>query len=1797
MFRFFLIILLLVVPPVFGAYTPTILNFSIDSGDYVIASDAARSGAAYDRDAIAVSANLSFSGSGSSTIRFDYQLLNDSSELIPLVTASGTGTTLQGGTLAMSGPIGTSISARLTPAAQLDASRHYFVRLLVKESVNGSLLYTTKAQDDTELKRLIHFTNTASVDDAVNIRCYIDSLSLTKLWALDTDPANDAFTATATLKLFRYDRYLAASPGTDTVTHRINYELVDASTGAAVAISNSSTGPGYNMDEHATSGSLEIPYTRTVNRVFNLNPGVQLDSVNKHYYVRATLTHEEVPGEPFVTDGLPVASAAKKLLHYNGTVVADVDGDEIIITSITNDPGTRGTNLLPDPTAPTRIETIATVGGSHLATDDGYTVEWGTNEYFLYLYPDGTARYVQDNDLSIIPPSLPDVGTTANVRFQREAMFFDKSGVQGNVKVFLPAGMGAYEGDPTAPSNHVLDSILDTGHRQFTPELRPEAAAIVIAPSDPSNAWHIREESKPVEITALQILWNVNTGAFTGGAPVPSVDRCRYVRKFEFDFLEASPIAAGEKTVYSNELYYRRVDPTPTPPTLWTPDANGVAEFSTTLGIEPGDFVSHFPYGAELSWGAQGTVTIDHDRILPASSSLPSAGIVEMQYARQCDDHCGSISDASVKLDPTPTSAALGFTRDGGLDLAGTYLSGNSRRDIVIGYIDALSTPSTTVYAHDSTIFAHGRFLMPGHHLDSGDFSQGENDGPGVLLNSGYDPADLNAPERPGTPAYLAGLGDYPGMNYRASAETSPPTAVSVLGGLPTPPYTLSSRSKYYTRAAGASGIHEPESNPFSGPVFIYGYEFEFESFGLSFLDSEVHDSITAGSLDIPAPSNFTLAFDPLHFNCLGGLTTANIPGGSFVADLDFWNAEFTGISALFQPAIGADCDPSEANLVLGVRTHASNLAPSLSGSLGFHANGNLITEADGRLEGIDSRLNLPSSLELSGPQGESYAFLPTQDAYYENHEHSASSLGQLSFAGLLDVPFFEDLEVHFQTGAKRGNTTDTIRMMGGWPGDGVVTAAEFDPDNRSYPSGTTLDAYRALSDPDHRIHARQNWIGVLDFDYPLVWNTTTRSFNAEGPIENDLLVVTTEHELAYLSAENAELDFGANVDLGFPEINLSNIAVNLTQNVGVFSALETALGDKVAGALVQGLDASTEILNDRMDSFYDRIFEQSINPIVDDLYAELDAVPVGFGSTSARASLIDEYLCTRADSVLNALQNFDGSVGQAGTIVDEVDQALASLQIAIRSVIGRVEVSGGEVILSTGEITVPEEAVITAGGHLTEGIFADHDGNGYEIAKILTAALIEELAPEIADSLSAVLTTAAGSLADKLEEELNAQLGEAGPTIEQVKQVLLELHNNLQEIRDSGLLYSEISDALLASTSDLEIAIEAAKDEVSAFISSIDFEEYQSAEVKETIRLAIRDRFNASPAIASVQATLKAYLYDVDASIHEAISSGFGEMNRVIVRLLDDAIPSDASLSGMLGDVSSIAATGNIDGYAYINGDALRTVRLDAAIQLKLPDDFEFAGYIEINQLDSDGDGSCSFAGEGEYAAEVKMGAVDIPVGWGGNGLRFDVGTKFTFDTASGFALRGFGGSFEMTEGEIGFESMGVRSLGAAAMFGKDENYLAAQVGLRFESYELDGGIFFGRTCSTDPLELVDPDVVKVLGSPPFTGIYAYGEAQIPIVNAGCFFNLSAKAGAGVFWFEEGNTYGGKMVVGATGRALCAVGVGGDLTLVGAKSGNSYSFLGRGRVWGEIGKCPLCTSFSEQVELIFKNDKWDYSF
>ena len=156
---------------------------------------------------------------------------------------------------------------------------------------------------------------------------------------------------------------------------------------------------------------------------------------------------------------------------------------------------------------------------------------------------------------------------------------------------------------------------------------------------------------------------------------------------------------------------------------------------------------------------------------------------------------------------------------------------------------------------------------------------------------------------------------------------------------------------------------------------------------------------------------------------------------------------------------------------------------------------------------------------------------------------------------------------------------------------------------------------------------------------------------------------------------------------------------------------------------------------------------------------------------------------------------------------------------------------------------------------------------------------------------------------------------------------------------------------------------------------------------------------------------------------------------------------------------------------------------------------------------------------------------------------------------------------------------------------------------GIKFSSYDFSGGIFFGRTCTLDPIKLLDPNVASMLGSPPFTGAYCYGQGWIPVsevvldIPASCMFDISAGVGAGSFFFLESMTFGGKMFLGISGEALCLVSIEGDVTMIGVKHGTDLEFKGTGHFEADVGPCPFCFKFSKSVGIQFKNLSWHIDY
>ena len=323
--------------------------------------------------------------------------------------------------------------------------------------------------------------------------------------------------------------------------------------------------------------------------------------------------------------------------------------------------------------------------------------------------------------------------------------------------------------------------------------------------------------------------------------------------------------------------------------------------------------------------------------------------------------------------------------------------------------------------------------------------------------------------------------------------------------------------------------------------------------------------------------------------------------------------------------------------------------------------------------------------------------------------------------------------------------------------------------------------------------------------------------------------------------------------------------------------------------------------------------------------------------------------------------------------------------------------------------------------------------------------------------------------------------------------------------------------------------------------------------------------------------------------------TGSFLQLNQAIRTLVSDYLVGiDNSLNSVLGDISSVMGAGRLDGYANIRGDTLSELRIDGHFEWEVPDAMEFNAYLLVRQLNSAGTAGCGLLGE--EMPEITLGTEGFGLSWLGSDLTADISVSFALYRVGDVSVpAGLAGAFELVDGEIGFEGFSIDTLYAGLAFGAVENYISANLACDFGSYSVEGGAFFGQACSLDPFHW-DPEVQAVLGDPPFTGVYVYGEGWMPIVDLTCLFRISAGVGAGVFAFVDGPV-GGKIFLGAEGDALCVVNISGEVTLIGLKDGDHLHMQGKGRISGKAGACPFCVKFGKTVTLTYDNGDWDADY
>jgi hypothetical protein len=546
--------------------------------------------------------------------------------------------------------------------------------------------------------------------------------------------------------------------------------------------------------------------------------------------------------------------------------------------------------------------------------------------------------------------------------------------------------------------------------------------------------------------------------------------------------------------------------------------------------------------------------------------------------------------------------------------------------------------------------------------------------------------------------------------------------------------------------------------------------------------------------------------------------------------------------------------------------------------------------------------------------------------------------------------------------------------------------------------------------------------------------------------------------------------------------------------------------------------------------------------------------------------------------TLLSALTQLGNGVNQASNLIGQVRGYLRDATNAIDSVVGVIGTTTNGQSLGSNVV----------------GLIGKSGGSRPVVPQLLQS-LVGDIAPQFIDAV-------VGPAVSNALQDVDPALSEITDTLNQTKDDLAQVDSKLAS---AGTFTSQINDILnghLSELSNVSVQVSSAVNQYfSGFNYAVDnpFQHVSAADLKQHIRQQVEDQFFGTDAAAQIQTALRQQLYDVDASMKSDIDSVFQQLNGALRGLISQSLAQlDDSLNSCLGDVGSSIGAGKLSGHALIDGDSLKELRIDGHFEFKVPDSMDLDAFLLIKELNSDGSSGCSSSNA--PFTEVTIGATHVPLGWVSSDLTADVEAKFTFDGTVPFPVN-LAGQVALN-GELDFQAFQLHDLAAAMAFGKYENYIALKGGVLFSGYDFSGAIFFGRTCSLDPLKLIDPDVAGVLGNPPFTGAYIYAQGWIPIsedllgVPATCLFEISAGIGAGAFYFAEGPTYGGKMFLGVSGSLLCIVSIEGDITMIGVKHGDDMTFKGKGHFDADLGPCPFCITLSKDVGITYIHS-WQVDF
>ena len=1331
----------------------------------------------------------------------------------------------------------------------------------------------------------------------------------------------------------------------------------------------------------------------------------------------------------------------------------------------------------------------------------------------------------------------------------------------------LPAGFGWAESSRTS----VLEAELEFANTVGKTWQSTNFAAI-----------YVMEESKPVFFKVAHVLWDSTTQEFSF-VPVDAVgERAAWLQ--DLANVKNQLVDAAMMTKRSNDHYFASA--TAAGPITVATDADGTARLSGVITLAADRFLTHFPYNVEVAPTGSGQVTVNNNSIDTDTSHLEKVADLTLTYYQTCND-CGEWSSAGQSSQVVnPVNKRITILPDGGL-----FATVNSGAAAPLGWGGLQGDP---IHVMEQP-FLTGTFEAAGNWL-AGSLGGAEGEGPGSLLLTGWDVINNTTtfmPERLGNIGYRAGNAAYPGLNY-ACDSGGEFRASSKLAGSNYERYLLVADSKYIVRYSGVTGRHNGAALAAGGVgVELYGFSTTLSEFGMTFVENSNNHGFAApvsrvrGSLAIGGPCDLLIPFKQLLFTCTGNIDKI-VPGDSFTTPtLAYWQLPFVPVALRF-PTAGACAGTSPVPLGIMMQVHAAHLYDPLSrelplfGEVGIWPDGQLVTKWDAsdanlvaakrNTGGITSRFPLPAAVKLAGPGSEKFSFTPCEDAYLNTEKIAvkagatgADSVGPVTgffnLAGLLDVPFFQDMMVHVHLSSKAA-LNQTIHMMGGWPAGGFKDAngghyfnrAFFDERNQGW-AGDSVEKYRNGSVIAYQPRAMQSWMGMAGFDNPVQWNPTRRVFSSTSSKEQDLFIFRAESDIPIITPRSTEIHFGASYS-ALPRISLANLAFNAIDDAhGLVQAFE----DSALGPFREHLQASIDHVAEVVCDDAEKLISPAITRAL--TASDLNWPPVG-GDPAAAA--------------LNAALNIDAA-GNPG--------------------------AGAKHLLN---------AFGAAGPTSQPAVLAEIDSSLSEIETVLDefagADAVLDKTFAMQHLLSELLSAVPGGIALP-GNDLAALWSKAQPNLDALKLSALELKARIHELRVGlggiGGWHPEsmIAANFQALTGPLEgpmktaigQARQAVADEIQRTIAQgYGFGDRSNDEWRALLRSELIHAFSSNSTLKrSIQQMTRNHLMVAESALRETIDQWFQTLNQTLREAVALTLGSiDQKLNSYM---SGKFGAGQFDGYAHINGDALREMRLNASLELHVPDTMALKGYLLIKDMQVNGPKGCY--GNAESAYLVELGAEDVPLNYGTHTLHADLAAKFALING---VPGGFGGSFEM-RGGLDFKTFKIKALKAAVMVSdsQNDNYVSGFADVEINNYGLAGGVFLGRACSVEPIQMWDPLVADFLGSNrKFTGVYAYGEGRMPLVDYGCTFNVVAGVGLGAFFFAEGPEVGGRAHLEVKGEALCALSIKGDIDLVGSASADhGLRMKGTGKLKGKAGWCPCCVKFRKKVTITYANGEYSADY